>query len=185
MLCNSTGVQREDYYNYGHVLLNMFLQKIKATDSALCLHSASPETVSHYWLHCCRGTTSEGRCITKWEWPPHLCCSCSAKQRSSLILCATSLTPGELKSTMMLAQAAKSSCNSVDLSHLTRLTCCLYLVLGKFSPRPIGTRSGLDQTLWSRSRSGIFPKTWESLVSSPGIPILPETVSDPVWTGTA
>ena len=59
------------------------------------------------------------------------------------------------------------------------------LVLGKFSPRLIGTLSGLDQTSQSRSKSGIFPKTPDCLVSSLGIPILPETISDPVWTGTA
>ena len=59
------------------------------------------------------------------------------------------------------------------------------LVLGKFGPRPIGTRSGPDQTPWFRSRSGIFPKTPDRLVPGLGIPILPETVSDPVWTGTA
>ena len=29
----------------------------------------------------------------------------------------------------------------------------------KFGPRPIGTWSGPDQTPWSWSRSGIFPKT--------------------------
>ena len=59
------------------------------------------------------------------------------------------------------------------------------LVLGKFSPGLIGTRSGPDQTLPFRSRSGIFPKTPDHLVSGLGIPILPKTVSDPVWTGTA
>ena len=59
------------------------------------------------------------------------------------------------------------------------------VVLGKFGPRLIGTRSGPDQTPRSRSRSGIFPKTRDRLVSGPGIPILPETVPDPVWTGTA
>ena len=59
------------------------------------------------------------------------------------------------------------------------------VVLGKFGPGPIGTRSGLDQTPQSQSRSGIFPKTRDHLVSGLGIPILLETVSDPVWTGTA
>ena len=58
------------------------------------------------------------------------------------------------------------------------------LVLGKFGPGPIGTRSGPDQTPRSQSRSGIFLKTLDRLVSGLGIPILPETVSDPVWTGT-
>ena len=60
-----------------------------------------------------------------------------------------------------------------------------HIVLGKFGPRLIGTRSGPDQTPWSWSRSGIFLKTPDRLVSGLGIPILPETVSDPVWTGTA
>ena len=50
------------------------------------------------------------------------------------------------------------------------------LVLGKFSPGPIGTRSGLDQTPQSQSRSGIFPKKPDRPVSSLGIPILPETI---------
>ena len=59
------------------------------------------------------------------------------------------------------------------------------VVLGKFGPGLIGTRSGPDQTLRSRSRSGIFLKTLDRLVSGLGIPILPETVSDPVWTRTA
>ena len=59
------------------------------------------------------------------------------------------------------------------------------LVLGKFSPRPIGTQSGPDQTQQSWSRSGIFPKILDHLVSGLGIPILPKTISDPVWTGTA
>ena len=58
------------------------------------------------------------------------------------------------------------------------------VVLGKFGPRPIGTRSEPDQTLQSWSQSGIFPKTLDCLVPSLGIPILPETVSDLVWTGT-
>ena len=57
------------------------------------------------------------------------------------------------------------------------------LVLGKFGPGPIGTRSEPDQTQWSRSRSGIFPKSLDRLVSGLDIPTLPETVSDPVWTG--
>ena len=59
------------------------------------------------------------------------------------------------------------------------------LVLGKFGPRPIGTWSGPDQTQRSRFRSGIFPKTPDRLVPGLSIPILPQTVSDPVWTGTA
>ena len=59
------------------------------------------------------------------------------------------------------------------------------LVLGKFGPRPIGTRFRPDQTQRSRSRSGIFPKTRDRLVSGLGNSILPETVPDPVWTGTA
>ena len=59
-----------------------------------------------------------------------------------------------------------------------------WLVLGKFGPRPIGTQSGPDQTQQSQSQSGIFPKIPDRLVSGLGIPILPETVSDPVWTGT-
>ena len=42
------------------------------------------------------------------------------------------------------------------------------VVLGKFGPRPIGTRSGPDQTQRSRSRSGIFPKTPDCLVSGLG-----------------
>ena len=46
------------------------------------------------------------------------------------------------------------------------------LVLGKFGPRPIGTQSGLDQTPWSWSRSGIFPKIPDHLVSGLGILIL-------------
>ena len=50
------------------------------------------------------------------------------------------------------------------------------LVLGKFGPGPIGTRSGPDQTPQSWSRSGIFPKKPDRSVSSLGIPILPETV---------
>ena len=58
------------------------------------------------------------------------------------------------------------------------------VVLGKFGPRPIGTRSEPDQTPQSWSWSGIFPKTPDRLVPGLGIPILPETVSDPVWTGT-
>ena len=57
------------------------------------------------------------------------------------------------------------------------------LVLGKFGPRPIGTQSGPDQT--QQSQSGIFPKTWDRLVSHLGNSILPEMVADPVWTGTA
>ena len=52
------------------------------------------------------------------------------------------------------------------------------LVLGKFSPRLIGTRSGLDQTQWSQSRSGIFPKTQDHLVSGLGNSIFPEMVPD-------
>ena len=63
-------------------------------------------------------------------------------------------------------------------SHIT-------VVLGKFGPRPIGTRSGPDQTLRSRSRSGIFPKIPDRSVSGLGILKLRETVSDPVWTRTA
>ena len=61
----------------------------------------------------------------------------------------------------------------------------MWLVLGKFGPGPIGTRSEPDQTWQSQSRSGIFPKTPDYLVPGLGIPILPETVSDPVWTQTA
>ena len=56
------------------------------------------------------------------------------------------------------------------------------IVLGKFRPGLIGTQSGPDQT--PRSRSGIIPKTLDRLVSGLGIPILPKTVSDLVWTGT-
>ena len=69
----------------------------------------------------------------------------------------------------------------------TQLAACVQwgLVLGKFGPRPIGTRTGLDQTQQSWSQSGIFPKTWDHLVSSLGNSILPEMVPDPVWTGTA
>ena len=61
------------------------------------------------------------------------------------------------------------------------------IVLGKFGPGPIGTRSGPDQTLRSQSRSwsGIFPETWDRLVSRLGSPRLSETVSDSVWTRTA
>ena len=59
------------------------------------------------------------------------------------------------------------------------------VVLGKFGPGPIGTRSGPDQTLQSRSRSGIFPKILDRSVSGLGILKLRETVSDPVWTRTA
>ena len=59
------------------------------------------------------------------------------------------------------------------------------IVLGKFGPRLIGTRSGLDQTQRSQSQSGIFPRTRDHLVSGLGNSILPETVPDPVWTGTA
>jgi len=40
-------------------MLNMFLQKIKAADSALCLHCASPESVSHYLFHCHRYTSQQ------------------------------------------------------------------------------------------------------------------------------
>ena len=58
------------------------------------------------------------------------------------------------------------------------------VVLGKFSPRLIGTLSGPDQTLWSWSQSGIFPKMWDCLVSSLGNHILPEMVQDLVWTRT-
>ena len=59
-----------------------------------------------------------------------------------------------------------------------------YLVLGKFGPGPIGTQSGPDQTQRSWSWSGISPKSPNCLVSGLDIPTLPETVSDPVWTGT-
>ena len=59
------------------------------------------------------------------------------------------------------------------------------LVLGKFGPGLIGTRSGPDQTQQSWSWSGIFPKIPDCLVSCLGIPILPGTVSDLVWTRTA
>ena len=64
--------------------------------------------------------------------------------------------------------------------------CCLLwvVVLGKFGPGPIGTQSGPDQTLQSWSRSGIFLKTPDHLVSGLGIPILPKTISDLVWTRT-
>ena len=51
------------------------------------------------------------------------------------------------------------------------------LVLGKFGPGPIGTRSRLDQTQWSWSWSGIFLKIPDRLVSGLGIPILPKTVT--------
>ena len=40
----------------GHVVLNLFLQKIRAVDSALCPHCVSPESVSHFLLHCHRYT---------------------------------------------------------------------------------------------------------------------------------
>ena len=60
----------------------------------------------------------------------------------------------------------------------------LWVVLGKFGPRPIGTQFRPDQTQRSRSRSGIFPKIPDRLVSGLGIPILPKTISDPVWTRT-
>ena len=56
--------------------------------------------------------------------------------------------------------------------------------LGKFSPGLIGTWSGLDQTQQSRSRSEIFPKKRDCLVSGLGNPILAEMVPDSVWTGT-
>jgi len=36
----------------GHISLCTFLKKIKAVDSALCLHCQKPETVSHYLLFC-------------------------------------------------------------------------------------------------------------------------------------
>ena len=52
----------------------------------------------------------------------------------------------------------------------------LLLVLGKFGPGPIGTRSGPDQTQRSRSWSGIFPKIQDCSVSGLGIPILPKTI---------
>ena len=74
---------------------------------------------------------------------------------------------------------------SVEGDPLERCHFQLYgVVLGKFGPRPIGTRSGPDQTPRSRSQSGIFPKTPDRLVPGLGIPILPKTISDPVWTGT-
>ena len=41
----------------GHVALNMFLWKIRACDSALCSHCVSPESVSHFLLHCRRYTS--------------------------------------------------------------------------------------------------------------------------------
>ena len=47
-------------------------------------------------------------------------------------------------------------------------------VLGKFGPGPIGTQSGLDQT--QQSRSGIFPKKQDRLVSGLGNPTLHKTV---------
>ena len=74
---------------------------------------------------------------------------------------------------------------SLSLKSHRKAGTCSILVLGKFGPRPIGTRSGPDQTPQSRSRSGIFPKIPDRSVSSLGILILPETVSDPVWTRTA
>ena len=55
--------------------------------------------------------------------------------------------------------------------------------VGEVRSQTDGTQSGPDQTLRSRSLSRIFPKIPDRLVSGLGIPILPETVSDPVWTG--
>ena len=49
-------------------------------------------------------------------------------------------------------------------------------MLGKFGPGPIGTWSGLDQTQWSQSQSGIFPKKQDRLVSGLGNPTLPKTI---------
>ena len=85
--------------------------------------------------------------------------------------------------TVLIAQSC--DCKSLLMLCITSKSCQAMVVLGKFSPGPIGTQSGPDQTPRSRSRSGIFLKTPDRLVSSLGIPILPETVSDLVWTGTA
>ena len=77
-----------------------------------------------------------------------------------------------------------SSTTRLGISEIWEAWKARKLVLGKFSPRPIGPWSGLDQTPWSQSRSGIFPKTLDCLVSGLGIPILPEPISDLVWTET-
>jgi len=45
----------------GHISLNMFLNKIRAFNSALCPHCASPESVSHFLLHCHRYTSQRRR----------------------------------------------------------------------------------------------------------------------------
>ena len=50
------------------------------------------------------------------------------------------------------------------------------VVLGKFGPGLIGTRSGPDKTQWSWSRSGIFPKKQDHLVSGLDNPTLPKTI---------
>ena len=95
---------------------------------------------------------------------------------SHLLLC-NSVVPGTLSNYAYLdSQTFVMSSTSQN---------CYALVLGKFGPRPIGTRSGPDQTLRSRSRSGIFPKIPDRSVSGLGILKLRETVSDPVWTRTA
>ena len=59
------------------------------------------------------------------------------------------------------------------------------VLLGKFGPGLIGTQSGLDQTQWSQSWSGIFPKTRDRLVSGLGNPHIAQDHPDPVWTWTA
>ena len=75
--------------------------------------------------------------------------------------------------------------NSSDYTKNFDSACMDVIVLGKFGAGPIGTRSGLDQTQQSQSWSGIFQKILDCLVSSLGIPILPGTISDLVWTRTA
>src|SRR6266481_1078106 len=50
----------------GHVTLQLFLKKIKASDSALCPRCIAPESVPHFLLHCRRPPFQSGYSLIQW-----------------------------------------------------------------------------------------------------------------------
>ena len=55
--CQATSILTQ--LHTGRVALQLFLKKIKATESALCPHCISPESVAHFLLHCHRYTSQQ------------------------------------------------------------------------------------------------------------------------------
>ena len=53
--CQGTSIISQIYT--GHIALYIFLRKIKATESALCPHCETPETILHFFFYCTKDCT--------------------------------------------------------------------------------------------------------------------------------